>query len=154
VGLQQTAPHKSEPVAQVNTTKKETKINDEVKQAEPKVSKQVEPPKVSEQTFKPDKIVPLNAELKVQAQKPQADGIKQATPRVPASSTASTSKPFRRVKVVQRGDTLAELVQETYGRSDDQLLITVQESNPAITDPNLIYSGSKIVFPETPKRQQ
>jgi general secretion pathway protein A len=140
----------NEPVVSVKETKKETKIKDEVKQTESKASKQVEPPKVSEQTSKPDKIGPLNDEPKVQAQKPQADETKQATPRVPVSSTASTSKPPRRVKVVQKGDTLAELVQETYGRSDDKLLKTVQESNPTITDPNLIYSGSKIVFPAPP----
>jgi general secretion pathway protein A len=140
----------NEPVVSVKETKKETKIKDEVKQTESKASKQVEPPKVSEQTSKPDKIGPLNDEPKVQAQKPQADETKQAAPRAPVSSTASTSKPPRRVKVVQRGDTLAELVQETYGRSDDKLLKTVQESNPTITDPNLIYSGSKIVFPVPP----
>jgi nucleoid-associated protein YgaU len=72
------------------------------------------------------------------------------TSRAPVSSTASINKPSRRVKVVQKGDTLAELVQETYGWSDDKLLKTVQESNPTITDPNLIYSGSKIVFPAPP----
>ena len=144
----------SEPVVSVKETKKETKIKDEVKQAESTVSKQVEPTKASEQTSKPGKIGPLNAEPTVQARKPQADGIKQVTPRAPVSSTASTSKPSRRVKVVQKGDTLAELVQETYGRSDDKLLKTVQESNPTITDPNLIYSGSKIVFPAPPEGQQ
>ena len=150
----QTTPQQSEPVAQLNTPKKDIKVKKEDGQIESTGSKQVEPPKVSEQTFKPDKIDSLNAEPKVQARKPQADGIKQATPRAPVSSTASTSKPSRRAKVVQRGDTLAELVQETNSRSDDKLLKTVQESNPTITDPNLIYSGSKIVFPKTPEGKQ
>ncbi|NTW78302.1 MAG: hypothetical protein HGB33_11135 [Syntrophaceae bacterium] len=85
--------------------------------------------------------------------KATADEIKKATPNAPASSTVSTSKPSRRAKVVRRGDTLAELVQETNSRSDDKLLKTVQEGNPTITDPNLIYSGSKIVFPVPPERQ-
>jgi hypothetical protein len=134
-------------VAQVNTPKKDMKVKKEDRQIESTSSKQVEPPKVSEQTFKPDKIVPLSAEPKALAQKPQADGIKQATRKAPASSAVSTSKPSRRAKVVQRGDTLAELVQETNSRSDDKFLKTIQEGNPTITDPNLIYSGSKIVFP-------
>ena len=150
----QATPRQSEPVARENTPKKDIKVKKEDRQIESTGSKQVEPPKVSEQTFKPDKIVPLNAEPKAQAQKPQADGIKQATPKAPVSSTVSTSKPSRRAKVVQRGDTLAELVQETNSRSDDKLLKTVQEGNPTITDPNLIYSGSKIVFPGSPEGKQ
>jgi general secretion pathway protein A len=143
----QVTPRQSEPVAQVNTPKKDIKVKKEDRQIESTGSKQVEPPKVSEQTFKPDKIVPLSAEPKALAQKPRGFLKKQATPKAPASSTVSTSKPSRRAKVVQRGDTLAELVQETNSRSDDKLLKTVQEGNPTITDPNLIYSGSKIVFP-------
>jgi nucleoid-associated protein YgaU len=148
VGLQTTS-QQSKLGAQIKTTKKEIKVKYEDRKIEPTASKLE--PKVSEQTSKPDKIGPLNAELKVQARKPpQRAEIKQVTSREPVSSTASTSKPSRRVKVVQRGDTLTELVQETYGRSDDKLLKTVQESNPTITDPNLIYSGSKIVFPAPP----
>ena len=151
VGLQSTS-QQSKLGAQIKTTKKEIKVKDEDRKIEPTASKLE--PKVSEQTSKPDKIGPLNAELKVQARKPQTDEIKKVTSRAPISSPASTNKASRRVKVVQKGDTLAELVQETYGRTDDKLLKTVQESNPTITDPNLIYSGSKIVFPAPPEGQQ
>lgn len=50
-------------------------------------------------------------------------------------------------KTVARGDTLMGLTQDVYGRSDSALIRRIQQNNPHISNPNLIITGSKIVFP-------
>lgn len=50
-------------------------------------------------------------------------------------------------KVVQRGDTLAKLVTEVYGRADKGKIALVKKANPDITDENLIVEGVSLRFP-------
>ena len=50
-------------------------------------------------------------------------------------------------RVVQRGDTLAKLVLEVYGRADKRRMRLVREANPDISDENLIVEGGRIRFP-------
>jgi nucleoid-associated protein YgaU len=62
---------------------------------------------------------------------------------VPRAETAA--------RIVEQGDTLTKLSEDVYGRSDTKLIKIIQENNPQIANPNLIVTGSKIVFPEVPK---
>jgi general secretion pathway protein A len=50
-------------------------------------------------------------------------------------------------RVVERGDTLARLVKEVYGRVDARLIRMVKKANPEINNENLIIEGGRIVFP-------
>lgn len=50
-------------------------------------------------------------------------------------------------RVVQRGDTLAKLVLEVYGKVDKRRLEMVKKANPGIDDENLIVEGGRIRFP-------
>lgn len=59
--------------------------------------------------------------------------------------TVTSSEPATRT--VKRGDTLNKLSEDVYGRTDGSLTKVIQEKNPQIVDPNLIITGSKIVFP-------
>lgn len=68
--------------------------------------------------------------------KPPAASVKQN----PAENGAVT-------RVVQRGDTLAKLVKEVYGRVDAKQIWRVKEANPGIVDENVIMEGGVISFP-------
>jgi phage tail protein X len=59
-----------------------------------------------------------------------------------------------RERVVRRGDTLTGLLQEEYGRVDQQLIDTVKQTNPQIVNPDVILRGSTIVLPEVPEGSQ
>jgi general secretion pathway protein A len=50
-------------------------------------------------------------------------------------------------RVVERGDTLASLIKEVYGRVDARLIRLVKNANPSINNENLIIEGGRIVFP-------
>ena len=50
-------------------------------------------------------------------------------------------------KVVQRGDTLAKLVKNIYGRVDATILREVKDANPKIYNEDLIIEGSVVIFP-------
>ena len=51
-------------------------------------------------------------------------------------------------RVVERGDTLARLIKEVYGRVDSRLIRLVKKANPGINNENLIIEGGRIVFPD------
>lgn len=55
------------------------------------------------------------------------------------------------VRVARKGDTLAQLVLETYGSVDRKILGQVMQHNPRITNVNLIQEGEKIYFPTRDK---
>lgn len=59
----------------------------------------------------------------------------------------SESSAVRRVQV-RPGDRLSALVEKSYGFVTWELLLEVQQSNPRITDPNLILAGEWIVLPD------
>jgi general secretion pathway protein A len=50
-------------------------------------------------------------------------------------------------RIVERGDTLARLIKEVYGRVDARLIQMVKKANPDINNENLIVEGGRIVFP-------
>ena len=60
---------------------------------------------------------------------------------VPASEDVYASR------VIERGDTLARLIKEVYGRVDSRLIRLVKQANPGINNENLIIEGGRIVFP-------
>jgi general secretion pathway protein A len=70
--------------------------------------------------------------------------------RVSRSKLSNTA----RTRVIRKGDTLNELIQEEYGRTDEKLIEAVKQSNPKIVNPDLIMSGSKIVLPSTPSPRE
>ncbi|GFO64865.1 hypothetical protein GMPD_27840 [Geomonas paludis] len=51
-------------------------------------------------------------------------------------------------RVVQRGDTLAKLVTQVYGRADKGTMLLVKKANPSITDENVIVEGGRLRFPK------
>ena len=70
--------------------------------------------------------------------------------RVSRSKLSNTA----RTRVIRKGDTLNELIQEEYGRTDEKLIEAVKQSNPKIVNPDLIMSGSKIVLPVPPHQSE
>jgi general secretion pathway protein A len=56
-------------------------------------------------------------------------------------------RPAPRVIVVQAGDTLGEIMLQTYKRLDYQWLTMVQAANPGMTNPAHIEVGQRIVLP-------
>jgi general secretion pathway protein A len=79
---------------------------------------------------------PPEKPLQVEAQQPLAVSKQGALPKK---------------KTVIRGDTLTKLANEVYGKSDSEVLGLVRGKNPQIADPNLIHTGSIIIFPDLPK---
>jgi general secretion pathway protein A len=57
------------------------------------------------------------------------------------------------VRVVRKGDTLSELITETYGFSSGKLLAFVRENNPSIRNADRIAVGDRIVFPAREERK-
>ena len=53
-------------------------------------------------------------------------------------------------KTVTPGDNLSKLTHEVYGRSGVEVIKLIREYNPQITNPNVIYPGARIVFPDLP----
>lgn len=68
-------------------------------------------------------------------------------PRPEPAKPQSRIEAEPRSKTVEKGDTLMGLTQDVYGRADSALIKKIQQSNPHISNPNLIITGSKIVFP-------
>lgn len=74
-----------------------------------------------------------------QAAPSQSDHLK-AEPE-PASEKASVTR------LIARGDTLAGLIKDVYGRVDAKLIKLVKNANSHIDDEDLIIEGGHIVFP-------
>jgi len=53
-------------------------------------------------------------------------------------------------KTVTSGDNLSRLSHEVYGRSGVEVMKLIRQYNPQITNPNVIYPGARIVFPDLP----
>jgi nucleoid-associated protein YgaU len=120
-------------VGQVSVTKKETTKMNDIKQAELKVSKQVESHKVSEQ---------------------KSDQPKQAHGQAGVAQPVTESRPKAAApRTVKHGDTLTKLAEETYGKADGTVFEVIKKNNPQISNINLINAGIKIVLP-APEGQQ
>ena len=52
--------------------------------------------------------------------------------------------------VVKKGDTLHDIIAQTYGAYDDVILNEVQRQNPKIIDPDLILEDQVIKLPAEP----
>ncbi|HKK32091.1 MAG TPA: AAA family ATPase [Desulfomicrobiaceae bacterium] len=64
----------------------------------------------------------------------------------PASAPSSSKKVVTRK--VRRGDYLTRMSLEVYGEATDRTLSRLQNANPQIKDPDLIYEGDVLRFPE------
>jgi general secretion pathway protein A len=76
----------------------------------------------------------------------------QVQMKVPQSLAASKEEDLTVKKTVSRGDTLTKLAGEVYGKSDEGTLGLIRSKNPHISDPNLIQTGSTIIFPDVSKQ--
>jgi phage tail protein X len=56
--------------------------------------------------------------------------------------------------IVQDGDTLERLARRIYGRVNDEILVFVQEHNPAISDIDFIRTGWDLYFPPLPETEE
>ncbi|MBN2808868.1 MAG: LysM peptidoglycan-binding domain-containing protein [Deltaproteobacteria bacterium] len=63
------------------------------------------------------------------------------------STADSGNKIQRKIIIVKRGDTLAKICRQEYGKYSNELLKMIMENNPEVTDPNLIFVGEQIVIP-------
>ncbi len=52
-------------------------------------------------------------------------------------------------RVVVPGDTLLGLIRDVYGEADPRLIDRVMTSNPGISNPNLLYVGQVVMFPQS-----
>ena len=101
----------------------------------------------------PPKPAPIAAKPAPVPAKPAP--VLPAQPKEPSTPPPEVAKPQSQSqhgteplsKTVAKGDTLMGLTQDVYGRTDGALIKRVQQSNPHINNPNLIITGSKIVFP-------
>ena len=101
--------------------------------------------------FSPDQskaVLPRLPEVNTQQTLPE--GPLQATAQQPLAASKQETSLVK--KTVNRGDTLTKLATEVYGKSDSEVLRLVRDKNPQIADPNLIQTGSTIIFPDLPKR--
>jgi general secretion pathway protein A len=75
--------------------------------------------------------------------------------RITAQQPAKVQKPENvpRKKTVAQGDTLTKLANEVYGKSDNEVFGLIRGKNPQIADPDLIQTGSTIIFPDLPKEE-
>jgi general secretion pathway protein A len=65
--------------------------------------------------------------------------------KAPPAKDSEEQKQFTRI--VTEGDTLMRLARQVYGGADASTIKVIQESNPQITNPNMIRKGSTIRFP-------
>ncbi|MBI1318119.1 MAG: AAA family ATPase [Candidatus Hydrogenedens sp.] len=126
------------------------------------------PTAVAVESEQPENEVPL-VETPAPIAEPAAEPVETETPVAPepvvldsavetpepAVSPAPAEKPAdfaSEAKVVQlkieRGDQLIRLVQQVYGHSSPALLEKVLAANPQLQNPDLIWAGDKLVFPE------
>jgi len=79
-----------------------------------------------------------------QVQTPEETGI-TASPVKADQVPSETGTPV--IRVVKAGDTLAKLVEEVYGFSNQELIAFVKERNSGIYDADRILVGDQILFP-------
>jgi general secretion pathway protein A len=93
----------------------------------------------------------------VSTKTPPRSNTQPALPEEPSQTkaesplTPSKQTDLPKKKTVVRGDTLTKLANEVYGKSDNEVLGLVRDKNPQIADPNLIQTGSTIIFPDLPQ---
>jgi type II secretory pathway predicted ATPase ExeA/phage tail protein X len=104
-----------------------------------------------DETIKPT-LPEINAKIlpKVNTQQRPPEERLQVKAQQPLTVSKQETLPMK--KIVVRGDTLSKLANEVYGKSDGEVLILVRGKNPQIADPNLIHTGSTIIFPDLPKQ--
>jgi len=76
-----------------------------------------------------------------------------ATTEPEAKLPGDTGQGPATIRTVQRGDTLSELIRETYGFSSRSLITLVKENNPSIRNADRIVVGERIVFPAREERK-
>jgi general secretion pathway protein A len=73
-----------------------------------------------------------------------APAVEPAAEPAPDSGVTSTTAKRK----VERGDQLIRLVRDAYGYYDEALIAKVLAANPRLQDPNLIWAGEELVFPD------
>ncbi len=74
------------------------------------------------------------------------DGLKK-------EALAKSVKPTAATRIVKKGDTILQLIRDTYHvrepRRLSSLLLEVMRNNPDIKDASYIFEGQKLIFPDT-----
>ena len=125
----------------------QNEISDKSRSEQPApVAKQAPPHKEVQNTSAPPTVRSGSTIAQDNAATQQPAPVKrQSARRRDFQRSVTNPEPISRT--VQRGDTLNKLSEDVYGRADGSLTKVIQEKNPQIVDPNLIITGSKIVFP-------
>jgi len=97
-----------------------------------KETKQIDPPKTIKESLK-------------------SEEPPQTTTLQPSITLKQENIPKK--KTVVQGDTLTKLANEVYGKSNNQVLGLIRDKNPHIINPDLIQTGSTIIFPDLPKQE-
>jgi len=89
-----------------------------------------------------------------QSQPEETTPATEAEPREEPSPLrpAAEFTPGPVVLEVNQGDNLSSLLRAVYGTANNRLIEKVQQANPRIQDPNLIWAGEELVFPDTEAR--
>lgn len=103
-------------------------------------------------------LVPHDTKVTKQIDVPETikENLKSEEP--PQTTTSQPSITLKqenipKKKTVVQGDTLTKLANEVYGKSNNQVLGLIRDKNPQIVNPDLIQTGSTIIFPDLPKKE-
>lgn len=101
------------------------------------------------------RVAPLGPKIQLSSQvlkvpQRQAPEAKAAVAEEPPPSAAETGYVHR---VVVKGDTLAKMILDVYGRVDPGMIRRVKKANPHINNENVIIEGVQIAFPVNRKAQ-
>jgi len=73
---------------------------------------------------------------------------------VPSLSSSTGKKVDLKLRKVKKGEHLSQICLDVYGYVNDRIIQVVIENNPRIFDPDLIFIGDTIFFPEISQRER
>jgi len=93
----------------------------------------------------------------IQVKGPEKQDLSEPDTPVNSSDISNAAEPVKKEKtlreiVVKKGDTLRQIIAQTYGAYDDAMLTKVLRTNPEIADPDKILAGQEIKLPDDGRR--
>lgn len=76
-----------------------------------------------------------------------AGRLQPATGKTEHEISSPKDVPAGATRTVSSGDTLSRLARDVYGDSSGEVMRLIRDRNPQITDPDIIYPGTVVVFP-------
>ncbi len=101
---------------------------------------------------KQDTSIKENEPSDIQVKGPEKQDLSESDTPVNSSEISNAAEPVKKEKtireiVVKKGDTLRQIIAQTYGAYDDAMLTKCSEENPKIADPDKILAGQEIKLP-------